>query len=78
MGILFVKWQVLIWILIKWGNETEKWHRCLQNSDLIRYLNTIFFFDILSNQFSIKCLLLERKMKKFDIAKRGLSRINNI
>ena len=36
---------------------------------LIRYLNTIKIFDILSNQFSIKCLLLERKMKKFVNAK---------
>ena len=33
--------------------------------------------DTLSNQFSIKCLLLERKMKKSDNAKRGLSKIDN-
>ena len=77
MGILVVKGQVLIWILIKEGN--------VEKSDLntnkilldIRNLNIVKKSDTLSNQFSIKCLLLERKMKKSDNAKRGLSKIDN-
>ena len=51
-----------------------------QKSDIDVYKIVIYqydYLDILSNQFSIKCLLLERKMKKFDNAKRGFSKINN-
>ena len=74
MGILVVKGHVLIWILIKEGNVEKS---DLDTNKIIRNLNIVKKSDPLSNQFSIKCLLLERKMKKSDKAKRGLSKIDN-